>query len=136
VGEVPRAGPYAAFLGSAYNPTFTEFRGEITCKAVKTLNGQTWNDAEPYVGIAPDARFTLAGAGELPADLTLDRLEKRRSLLEQFDAQRQRADATEAERGLDRHRAMAFDLIRSEKVRAALDVGREPLAVRESYGMT
>jgi hypothetical protein len=136
VGEVPRAGPYAAFLGSAYNPTFTEFRGDVTGKAVKTLNDQTWEGAEPYVGISPDARFTLAGAADLPADLTLDRLEKRRSLLEQFDAERQQADATEAERGLDRHREMAFDLIRSEKVRAALDVGREPLAVRESYGMT
>jgi hypothetical protein len=135
-GEVPRAGPYAAFLGSAYNPTFTEFGGDVTGKAVKTLNDQKWDDVEPYVGISPDARFTLAGAGDLPADLTLDRLERRRSLLEQFDAQRKQADATEAERGLDRHRAMAFDLIRSEKVRAALDVGREPLAVRESYGMT
>src|SRR5205807_4374003 len=26
VGEVPRAGPYAAFLGGAYNPIWTEFK--------------------------------------------------------------------------------------------------------------
>jgi uncharacterized protein (DUF1501 family) len=31
---------------------------------------------------------------------------------------------------------MAYNLIGSAKVRAALDVGREPLALRESYGMT
>src|SRR5260370_22643687 len=31
---------------------------------------------------------------------------------------------------------MAFDLIGSAKVRRALDLGREPLPCRESYGMT
>ena len=31
---------------------------------------------------------------------------------------------------------MAYDLIGSAKVREALDLGREPLPLRESYGMT
>src|SRR5262245_61124294 len=30
VGEVPRAGPYAAFLGGAYNPIWTAFKGKAT----------------------------------------------------------------------------------------------------------
>src|SRR5262249_26150061 len=30
VGEVARAGPYAAFLGGAYNPIWTTFKGEAT----------------------------------------------------------------------------------------------------------
>src|SRR5438270_9751830 len=30
VGEVPRAGPYAAFLGAAHNPVWTEFHGRAT----------------------------------------------------------------------------------------------------------
>src|SRR5262245_11105896 len=30
VGEVPRAGPYAAYLGGAYNPIWTEFHGQAT----------------------------------------------------------------------------------------------------------
>src|SRR5262245_9015036 len=37
VGEVPRAGPYAAFLGGAHNPVWTEFHGKATRKIVKTL---------------------------------------------------------------------------------------------------
>jgi hypothetical protein len=134
-GEVPRAGPYAAFLGSAYNPTFTDFHEGATGKAVKTLNGQTWEGDEPYVGVAPDARFTLAAATDLPAEMTLDRLERRRSLLEQFDAER-RAAFDGAADALDRHRAAAFDLIGSEKVRTALDLNREARPLRESYGMT
>lgn len=136
VGEVPRAGPYAAFLGSAYNPIWTTFRGKATRSCVKTLNGQRWENVEPYVGVAPDDCFALAAATDPTADLTLDRLEKRRSLLEQFDAARQQVHASEAERSLDRHRAMAFDLLGSAKVRTALDVSREPLPLRESYGMT
>jgi Protein of unknown function (DUF1501) len=136
VGEVARAGPYAAFLGSAYNPIWTTFQGQATRRFVKTLNEQTWEGVEPYVGIAPDARFALAATTDMAADLTLDRLEKRRSLLEQFDAARQQLHDTETERGLDRYRAMAFNLIGSEKVRTALDVSREPLPLRESYGLT
>src|SRR5437660_1897878 len=72
VGEVPRAGPYGAFLGNAYNPLWTEFRGRATKTAVKTLQDQRFEDLEPYVGISPDSRFTLASATALGADLTLD----------------------------------------------------------------
>ena len=42
----------------------------------------------------------------------------------------------EAARGIDRYRAMAYSLIGSERVQRALDLGREPRALRESYGMT
>src|SRR5262249_29164042 len=75
VGEVARAGPYAAFLGGAYNPVWTEFHGRATRHMVKTLQAQTLDVAEPYMGITPDSRFELATATELPRDLTLDRLD-------------------------------------------------------------
>src|SRR5262249_7686038 len=39
-------------------------------------------------------------------------------------------------RSFDRHRQMAFSLVTSNRVRRALDLHREPLPVRESYGMT
>jgi len=89
--------------------------------------------AEPYIGITPESRFELAGATELPADMTLDRLDRRRSLLEQFEQARRSAERSA---GRDRHREMAYRLIGSEKVRQALNVQREPLPLRESYGMT
>src|SRR5262249_51879078 len=57
VGEVPRAGPYAAFLGGAYNPLWTTFRGKATRQVVKTLADQKLDVAEPYMGITPDSRF-------------------------------------------------------------------------------
>jgi len=91
--------------------------------------------AEPYMGVSADGRFTVAAAPGRPAEMTLDRLDRRRSLVEQFDRARRHLKETEAGRGLDRHRALALDLVGSPKVRAALDVGREPRGVRESYGM-
>jgi hypothetical protein len=136
VGEVARAGPYAAFLGGAYNPVWTTFQGEATRRVVKTLQEQKLDVAEPYMGIGPDGRFELASATDLPSEITLDRLDKRRSLIEQLDQARRDLGDTDAGRGADRYREMAFGLINSEKVRTALELNREPQSLRESYGMT
>ena len=134
-GEVHRAGPYAAFLGSAYNPVWTTFDGKATGRMTKTLNAETIDFAEPYVGIAPDSRFRV-GREESAAELTLDRLDARRSLLEQFDRARRHLGEGDAGKSHDRQRARAFDLIGSAAVRSALDLRREARPVRESYGMT
>jgi hypothetical protein len=135
-GEVPRAGPYAAFLGNAYNPIWTEFRGTATRTTVKTLAGDRLEMREPYMGITPDSRFELVQATRLAADITLDRLNQRRALVEQFDRGRRTLDRSPAGRGMDRYRAMAYSLIGSERVQTALDLSREARPLRESYGMT
>ncbi len=135
-GEVQRAGPYATFLGSAFNPIWTSFHGKATVRTVKRLTGQELDVGEPYMGIGPEGRFTIDSGTSLPADLTLDRLDSRRSLMDQFDHARSYLRATDAGKGLDRHRALALDLIGSAKVRTALDLERESRTVRESYGMT
>ncbi len=135
-GEVPRAGPYAAFLGNAYNPIWTEFRGPVTGRATKSLAGEDLVVQEPYVGIGPEGRFELATAAEPPADLTIDRLRTRQSLLAQFDRARAAFDHSEPARGLDHFRALAHDLIASPRIREALDLDRESRRLRETYGMT
>jgi hypothetical protein len=135
VGEVARAGPYAAFLGGAYNPIWTAFKGKATRNCTKTLQDQKFEGGEPYMGITPESRFELATATDLPAEMTLDRLDRRRSLAQQFDGARGERDSA-AGRQLDRYREMAYSLIGSEKVRTALDLNREPIKLRESYGMT
>jgi hypothetical protein len=136
VGEVPRAGPYAAFLGSAYNPLWTEFHGQANRTMVKTLQDKREEYHEPYIGITPESRFELASATQLPADMTLDRLNQRRSLLQQFDQSRREFDHSAAGQSFDRYREMAYSLIGSERIRTALDLNREPLPQREKYGMT
>ncbi|MCZ2340529.1 MAG: DUF1501 domain-containing protein [Bacteroidales bacterium] len=133
-GEVPRAGPYAAFLGSAYNPQFTDFRGTITGKMRKSLRADDIIFDEPYVGVGPDCTFTLGETATPSAEITLDRLNKRKSLLEQFENARRQHDLGSPQH--DQFREMAYALIGSEQVRQALDVTREPLKQREEYGLT
>src|SRR5579872_1477009 len=96
VGEVQRAGPYPAFLGRQFSPHFTTFHGKTTAKTTKTLFGD--NDTEydePYMGIAHDAYFALGGEGA--ADLTLDRVNVRKSLLDQMDEARRKRDRIDIE---------------------------------------
>ena len=136
VGEVPRAGPYGGFLGTAFDPVWTEFVGSGTVKARKTLQEMTWDDVEPYRGVTPESRFRLNSLGsEVPA-LTLDRLDRRRSLLDQLEASRRDLDSAFASAGVGRHREMAHSLMRSDALRLAFDLGRESAETRELYGMT
>jgi hypothetical protein len=132
-GEVQRAGPYPAFLGRQFAPLFTHFHGRATARITKTLNDRTVEFAEPYAGIDPDAYFSLGG--DEAAEITLDRLQSRKSLLEQMeDARRSRGRTRGRGEAHDPYRELAYTLIGSEKVRQALDVRREPARVREHYG--
>jgi hypothetical protein len=136
IGEVARAGPYGGFLGQAYDPISTEFVGAGTRKARKTLADHIWEDVEPYRGITPESRFQLGALGQLGPELTLDRLDGRRTLLEQIEQFRRTADAAPVRSGIDRHRTMAYDLLGSERLRQAFDLGAEAPETRGLYGMT
>src|SRR5262249_16195058 len=46
------------------------------------------------------------------------------------------ADAAANRTGIDRHRSMAFDLLRSQTLRRAFDLGEESDETRSLYGMT
>lgn len=134
-GEVHRAGPYAAFLGGAYNPIWTEFSGSGTKNVVKTLRDMKYDIQDPYVGCSADSHFKLSMT-QPQEQLTLDRLNQRRSLLEQFDQQRREFSASTEARSLNRYHEMAYSLINSPLVSDALDVRKEPQSTRDLYGMT
>jgi hypothetical protein len=127
---------HGSFLGSRYDPLWTEFRGQATRSMVRRSFGPPEEIKDPYLGITPESHFEIAPEAELPPGMTLDRLDRRRSLLEQFDRARRTLDRDPAVRGLDRQRERAFGLLHSARVRTALDLGREPDRLRQSYGMT
>jgi hypothetical protein len=135
VGEVARAGPYAAFLGSAYNPTWTEFIGKSTRSVIKTLQDKKIDVHDPYLGCEADSHFRFAATSPQP-DVTIDRLNRRRSLLEQFEHRRRELSATFEGRSLSRYQDMAFSMITSPRVAQALDVRTEPASTRDLYGLT
>lgn len=134
IGEVARAGPYSGFLGRAHDPTVAEFQGTATHKAHKTLNTQDWDDLEPYRGVTPESRFAVSGPST--ALISLDRLEKRRSLLAQLEDAQRDLDRSCKASGIDGRRAQAYRLLGSRKLRDAFDLGLEKEALRADYGMS
>ncbi len=134
-GEVHRAGPYAAFLGSKYNPVWTDYDGKASRAVHKTLGEKSLEVWDPYVACNPESHFRLSST-TLPKELTLDRLHRRRSLVEQFDSARRAFAETERVQSLSETQQMAYALIQSPQVADALDVRRESQATRDLYGMS
>ncbi|MFN0197465.1 MAG: DUF1501 domain-containing protein [Planctomycetaceae bacterium] len=135
VGEVFRAGPYAAFLGKPYNPIWTEFVGKSSRSVMKKLGEKQLDCHDPYVGCIPDSHFQMSSTDSQPG-MTLDRLQKRKTLLEQFDITRQDLDRTLSGKSLSSCQELAFSMLTSSRVAEALDVRREPAETRELYGMS
>jgi hypothetical protein len=117
-----RLGQYAGWLGRTYNAVATDIRRR---------------DAKdnPYFRDCTDAEldFRIHGVDARP-ELTLNRLERRLSLLDQFDAARRQLDQAAAVKDFDRVRQRALALVTSEKMRAAFDIRREPQRLRDRYG--
>jgi len=70
----------------------------------------------------------------LADNLTIDRVDDRRSLLQQLDRFSRNADATRQMEGIDRFTVAALDMVTSGRARAAFDLTREPEHVRQMYG--
>ncbi len=132
-----QAGPYGAFLGSGYDPFWTDFAGTGTV-IVPPLNAeqQTERVQDPHAGIEIGARLQLAQGCHLPEDVPSRRFDARISLLQQFDALRLRLHRPETLQGYATHQQRALSLVGSSRIRDAVDVGHEPLRLRERYGMT
>jgi len=131
VGEVHRAGPYAAFLGSQYNPVWTDYVGTATRGIHKVLGELTFD-----IGLSPDSYFLVPSATALSDGITIDRLDRRRSLLSQLDEQLINVQRGGSLAQMDRYQNMAFELLKSSEMRDALDLRQEDSGVRDTYGHT
>jgi hypothetical protein len=134
VGEVYRAGPYAAFLGSQYDPLWADFRGKATKGITKTLRDIVFTDPDPYIGIANDSYFVVPNASQLQPELTLDRLNTRRSLVSQLNGNLPRLVESTSAQAMNKHQAAALSLLESPKLAEALDLRREAEHTRKLYG--
>lgn len=116
------SGQYAGWLGRAYNPVATDIR-----KRDATDN--------PYYRPCTDDELDFRLAGLVtPPELTLDRLDRRKSLLEQFDAGRRQLDQSPAVRDFQRLRQQALTMVTSQRMRLAFDIRRESDPLRDRYG--
>jgi hypothetical protein len=118
-----RRGPYGGFLGSQYDPLFT-------------LCNPTF-EREPKVNyydpVLPVGEPLLPALDEQP-QMTVDRLDRRRTLVAQLDDQFAAFRAQGALARMDRFQARAYELLTTSRTRDAFDLTREPDAVRDRYG--
>jgi len=121
-GQYPRPGEHAGWLGRRYNPLTTQ----IDKKDPK--DNPYWRDCSD-----DELNFQIAGMTAREG-ITIDRLQSRRSLLDQFNDGRRQMDRLAGASGYDAFQQRAFALVTSEKTRQALDIRRERVEDRDRYG--
>ncbi|MEQ9409996.1 MAG: DUF1501 domain-containing protein [Fuerstiella sp.] len=119
--QLRRPGETAGWLGRGFDPVTTR------------IDKRDSSD-NPYWRDCTDEELTFQIDGLVSQDtLNLDRLDRRRSLLTQFDdARRTLSNQTVDAYGKFQQRALA--LVTSEKTRTALDVTQESARIRDLYG--
>lgn len=118
-----RAGPYGGYLGSRFNPLFSQCNPTFASPV---------GDADFYnPTLRPMGDPTLPS---LEASVTLDALDRRRTLLDQVNQQAARLDASPALRDMGTRQRQAFDLLMNTTSRSAFDLAQEAPSVRERYG--
>jgi hypothetical protein len=70
----------------------------------------------------------------LPNNLTIERLEDRKALLDSFDNLRRNADRSGTIEAMDRFNQRAFEMVTGSKARNAFDIEREDPDLRDRYG--
>ncbi len=83
---------------------------------------------DPFDGSAAARLF------QLPAGLTMERLQSRQSLSRQMDGLRSELDASGMMAGLDSFSQKAFDIVAGGRAQEAFDLSREPQKIRDRYG--
>ncbi len=126
-----RWSPHAAWLGPAYNPVFPLFRGEGSLEIGNpTANGPNAvrSKFDPYDGVTPTSTFAFEGT-DLPPDVPAERFADRLRLLNARDG---KADPAR----FGQFQTAAARMVADPRIARAVDVTREPLRVREQYGLT
>lgn len=78
-------------------------------------------------------RVSPGAALELPTGIDEARLDDRLRLVDRFDKLRAAAESSQLD-GFDRHTRAAAEMVLSGRIRAALDLSKEPAKTREKYG--
>lgn len=117
-----RTGQYAGWLGNAYNALATDIRRRDS-------------KDNPFFRECTEEELDFRIKGLVSRkEVSLDRLDRRRSLLEQFDETRRTIDQTRSFDGYSGLQQRALDLVTSDNIRSALDIQKEKPALRDQYG--
>jgi hypothetical protein len=123
---IRRPGPYSGFLGKRFEPLFTECNpyGDKDAPAATPGRPRVVR-GEPFL---PDS--------VLPSEMTIDRLNQRRSLLQQVDDEVRRVEGGTGVAQFDRTQQRAFRVLTSPETRAAFNLSDEDPKLLDRYGRT
>ncbi|HET6426581.1 MAG TPA: DUF1501 domain-containing protein [Planctomycetaceae bacterium] len=120
--QLVRPGEYAGWLGRAYDP-------------VTTRIDKRDDKDDPYFRDCTDAELTFQLDGLLSSsEVPHARIDRRQSLLEQFDRQLASLETSRTLSAYDRFQQRAMNLVTSSRTRAALDLSQEKPEKRDRYG--
>jgi hypothetical protein len=122
---VRKPGPYGGFLGKRYDPLHSE------CTPYS-------DDGKPDKVYYPKVvrGQPVLPNGVLKGEMTVDRLDRRRSLLRQLDGESRRVETQTNVDQLDRFQQQAFSLLTSSRIRKAFDLDAMAKSDRDRYGNT
>ncbi len=118
-----RRGPYGGFLGKQYDPLFT------LCKPTFAREPK-FNDYDPVMPLGEPFPPTADSL----QDMTVERLDRRRSLVSRIDGEFALAQSSRAVDSMSDAQRRAFLLLTSGRTRDAFDLNLEPAEIREAYG--
>lgn len=121
-GVVRYPGPYAGFLGKRFDPLFSEFNPAV----VQQVQGMKMLAGEPFL-----ARNTRLADG-----ITLDVLQTREGLLQQFNRQQRRLESDRALDDVNRIQQRALSMLTSTKLKNAFDLSTAEPKLRDRYDRT
>lgn len=121
---IRRPGPYGGFLGKRCDALTTECEPTLADGAPPPVPGKP----QLPLGVPrlPHSR--------LPAEITIDRLNARRSLVQQIDDQLRLREAGSAVETYDRYQQAALDILTSSRLKEAFDLSREDPRLVDRYG--
>lgn len=93
------------------------------------------NDGPAWLGSAY-APFDISGNGRnnIQLNVSLDNFNQRQSLLRSFDNLNRELDRSGLINGLDSFNQQATTILSGDKVKAAFDIDKEPIHIKEKYG--
>jgi hypothetical protein len=124
--NIRRPGPYGGFLGRQCDALAAECEPSNPPGVPEPSPGKP----QPVLGMPRIA------SSALPAEITIDRLSSRKSLLSQIDDQVRRLESSRAVESYDGWKRQAYDLLTASQIKTAFDLSGEDPRLVERYGKT
>jgi len=121
-GQYRRPGQYGGWLGRGFDPLNTNIQKK------NLTDNPYWRDCSDA-----ELKFEIQGLVSRK-QMTLDRLSKRSSLLQQFESERREIGESRRVEAYDQFKQRALNLVTSERTQQALDITREAAKLRDTYG--